>query len=294
MGWTAPFEWGSRKLYSGAGHIASWVGASDTAEFLWSTGNPHYVEKAFRQPNATTTEGRAEESAEAHRYTKNVVNHIAPNTEIAVNTAREALEYTGGTLALSPLGAIVPPLLIEAGFEQHLASAGEAPPMRIYDQIPGVNKLIGDEHYSKGGTPDTHPASKYNPANHPAPDAPTPTESFASTTIKFFKDVSQKMGMSFGAGSLIGLAVGAVIALAVASMGGSLLLGAGAVALGLMYGQRAMDSFQSTAPATHNESPAPPKPNAPRSDAPDPMQVVRVQYTPAPAATNQPTAAKGS
>lgn len=223
-------------MYTGAGYAASGlhdisggrVGSKDYAEFLWAAGNPHYVEKSFSEPAGDTQEKRATQSAEANRYTKRAVNEIAPKVETsAVTLAQGVATVTSAGL----LGATT----VERVTDQLLMAQGEAPTrslIKMYSPIGEksdfgtagnfvVDTVLGvrsDDHYkydTKGGLPDAHPASQYNPANHPAPPPPPPPstwENIASTAKGFFGSMTEKMGLGMSGmlaaiGGLVGVAL---------------------------------------------------------------------------------------
>jgi len=289
MGWMAPFEWASGKLLTGAGYVASPF-SRDTAEFLWTAGNPSYTPPVYRQAAASTVEGRKEQAAESNRYTKRVTEEIAPAVETTVVTAIQGLTAAEGVL----IGSKVPVIGkmwgglagIEAG--EQLVDAylgeGEAPARsltRVYSPITEKTDLglvanigvamvgaRGDSHYNNGGLPDAHPLSKYNPANHPAP--PPPEKSFLASiqdTAKGFLDVATKTtGLSFGMWSMIAAAAGTALAVF-----GAPVLGIGLLVGGGLFGQKLADmaAAPATAPVT---TPAAPITNHPRNEgAADPL-----------------------
>jgi len=289
MGWMAPFEWASGKLLTGAGYVASPF-SRDTAEFLWTAGNPNYTPPVFLQAAAPTAEGRKEQAAESNRYTKRVTEEIAPAVETTVVTAIQGLSAAEGMLVGSKIPVIGKVGGAVLGFEagQDLVDAylgeGEAPArslVRIYSPVNEKTKLgmvenfvvdavgaRGDSHYNNGGLPDAHPLSKYNPANHPAP--PPPEKSFFASiqdTAKGFLDVASKStGLSFGMWSMIAAAAGTALAVF-----GAPVLGIGLLVGGGLFGQKLAD--MATAPATApSATPPAPVTNHPRKEgAADPL-----------------------
>lgn len=257
MGWMAPFEWTSQKLYSGAGYVASWVGAEDTAEFLWSAGNPAYVEKSYRTKtydDATKTmasqEERDHQKKEANRYTKAAVEEIAPAVETTLVTTGQVGATVGTAyLSRSPLWSLGAFQATENVFDAYLEANGEKAPVRslrrVYSPLaetglPGLLDFGGDSHYRNGGTIDEHPKHLEGRKTHEGKASPPSPNTDNNKSSGFLAMLETKTGLKFGAGSIIGIILGALAMFINPIVGGVILAG------GLLFGQKAMDSFASS------------------------------------------------
>ena len=191
MGWN-PLSWPAAitsTAYTGAGYITRPF-SKDYGDYFLTAGavgrGEDYAPSEFSKGGTNISEIKAS-AAETDRYTKRVVEEIAPNTELALASAAEVVEIAasmgtstlvkGGTKGLSKLGietsekllAKKAPMLLRgisflAGgstgiTSRILESQGEAPLYGPFDVIPGVKDYLGNEHYAAGGTPYNYPTA---------------------------------------------------------------------------------------------------------------------------------------
>ncbi|MDX2073225.1 MAG: hypothetical protein SFX19_02540 [Alphaproteobacteria bacterium] len=250
---------------------------------------------------ALTREGRAEQTIK-DRARVDRITATADALEITKGTAVGTGEFAGGMVAgtllfkipaiattsavalkLSPLNsnltkatgyAMIPDWLtnpLTAGMNADLATKGEAPMRSAFSYIPALKWAVGDAHYVRGGTPDTHPeatkfAARQAPAND-AGDAPpllpyprsTRSDNPAGANNAPAPDAAPSDpkdtapgGFHFGIGSLIGALLG------VAAMFANPLAGAAILVAGLFAGQKIDAPKAQTQRAATAPTPPPP------------------------------------
>lgn len=150
-----------------------WI--KDTYHFVRTMGSSSYIAPAYSQPLSANPETRKKQGQEAKRYT-GAATEIAKNTETLAVGAGQVGGATIGGLTAGPVGAVMGFEAVEAAYNVKMAFNDEAPvrsPVKTYSPITGDYGTVGngaltalsyvgadirgDEHYSKGGSPDDHP-----------------------------------------------------------------------------------------------------------------------------------------